>query len=158
MRGRGFRGPVLENEKEGGRPARLQKAMGTFSTLSEAAEYFTGDRFATENGMAVTGIGEDWASCELTLTDRHKNANGGIMGGVMFTLADFAFAVCVNQIHRPTVAQQVSINYLNAPKGTKLIATARCKKNGRSSAVVNVDVTDDTGRDIAQFVGTGFKL
>ena len=158
MRGRGFRGPVLENEKEGGRPARLQKAMGTFSTLSEAAEYFTGDRFATENGMAVTGIGEDWASCELTLTDRHKNANGGIMGGVMFTRADFAFAACVNQIHRPTVAQQVSINYLNAPKGKRLIARAHCRKDGRSTCVYIVDVTDDTGRDVAQFVGTGFKL
>jgi len=24
--------------------------------------------------------------------------------------------------------------------------------------VVNVDVVDDTGREIAQFIGTGFKL
>ena len=32
------------------------------------------------------------------------------------------------------------------------------KKDGRSASVVNVSVTDDTGRDIAQYVGTGFKL
>ena len=57
-----------------------------------------------------------------------------------------------------TVAQQVSINYLSAAKGTRLTATARYRKDGRSSCVVNVDVIDDTGRDIAQFVGTGFKL
>ena len=132
--------------------------MGTFATLAEAAEYFTGDRFATENGMAVMGIGEDWASCELTLTDRHKNANGGIMGGVMFTLADFAFAVCVNQIHRPTVAQQVSVNFLNRPKGKKLTATAECRKDGRSSCVYSVNVTDDTGRDIAAALITGCKI
>ena len=31
-------------------------------------------------------------------------------------------------------------------------------KDGRASCVVNVDVVDDTGREIAQFVGTGFKL
>ena len=32
-------------------------------------------------------------------------------------------------------------------------------ENGiRASCVVNVDVVDDTGREIAQFVGTGFKL
>ena len=45
-----------------------------------------------------------------------------------------------------------------APKGEKLIARAICKKNGRSSSIINVDVVDDTGRDIVQFVGTGFKL
>jgi acyl-CoA thioesterase len=39
-----------------------------------------------------------------------------------------------------------------------LIATARYRKDGRSSCVVNVDVVDDLGREIAQFVGTGFKL
>jgi acyl-CoA thioesterase len=52
----------------------------------------------------------------------------------------------------------MSINYLSAPKGTKLIATARLKKNGRTSTIVNIDIVDDTGRDIAQVVGTGFKL
>ena len=132
--------------------------MGTFATTEEAREYFKGDRFATENGMELRELGDDYAICDMTLTERHKNANGGIMGGVMFTLADFAFAVCANQIHRPTVAQQVSINYLGAPKGTKLAAKAVCRKTGRSTTVINVDVTDDTGRDIAQFVGTGFKL
>ena len=70
----------------------------------------------------------------------------------------FAFAVLVNNIHRPTVAQQVSVNYLSAPKGKKLIATARLKKNGRTSTIVNVDIVDDTGRDILQFIGVGFKL
>ena len=57
-----------------------------------------------------------------------------------------------------TVAQQVSISFLSAAKGERLVATARYRKDGRNSCVVNVDVTDDNGRDIAQFVGTGFKL
>ena len=35
---------------------------------------------------------------------------------------------------------------------------AICKKNGRSSSIINVDVMDDTGRDVVQFIGTGFKL
>ena len=56
------------------------------------------------------------------------------------------------------MAQQVSINYLAAPKGERLVATARYRKDGRNSCVVNVDVIDDAWRDIAQFVGTGFKL
>ena len=68
------------------------------------------------------------------------------------------FAALTNGRGKVTVAQQVSINYLSAAKGTKLTATARYRKDGRSSCVVNVDVVDDTGREIAQFVGTGFKL
>ena len=132
--------------------------MSTFKSIEEARAYFQGDRFATENGMTLDAIGENTAECSMTLTDRHKNANGGVMGGAIFTLADFAFAAAVNNVHLPTVAQQVSFNYLSAPKGQRLIARAHCRKDGRTSCVYIVDVTDDTGRDIAQFVGTGFKL
>lgn len=64
----------------------------------------------------------------MTLNKNHLNAYGGVMGGVIFTLADFAFAVLSNQLHRPTVAQQVNINYLNALKAKKLFARAVCKR------------------------------
>lgn len=39
-----------------------------------------------------------------------------------------------------------------------LKAKAVLKKTGRTSTIINVDITDGTGRDIAQFIGTGFKL
>lgn len=132
--------------------------MGTFATLKEAREHFRNDRFATNAGMVVDEIGEDYSTCSVTLTDDHKNAYGGIMGGVIFTLADLAFAVCANNIHLLSVAQNVSINYLNAPKGTRLIAKAKCIKNGKTTSVLNVYVSDDTGRDVALFTGTAFKL
>ena len=70
----------------------------------------------------------------------------------------FRSVVLSNQLHKPTVAQQVSINYLNAPKGKKLFARAVCKKDGRTTSVLNINVFDDVGRDVAQFIGTGFKL
>lgn len=132
--------------------------MSTFNSIEEAREFFKGDKFATNLGVSLEKLDEDSCECSLELNDGHENAVGGVMGGVMFTLADFAFAVLSNNLHSPTVAQQVSVNYLSAPKGNKLIARAVCKKNGRSSSIINVDVSDDTGRDIVQFVGTGFKL
>ena len=132
--------------------------MATDRNIEEAREFFKGDRFATENGMIIEELDGEHAVTSVILTDRHKNALGGVMGGAIFTLADFAFAALTNDKERATVAQQVSINYLAASKGTKLTATARYKKDGRTSCVVNIDVTDDTGREIAQFVGTGFKL
>ena len=132
--------------------------MASERNIEDAREFFKGDRFATENGMIIEELDGEHAVTSVILTDRHKNALGGVMGGAIFTLADFAFAALTNDKERATVAQQVSINYLAASKGTKLTATARYKKDGRTSCVVNIDVTDDTGREIAQFVGTGFKL
>ena len=132
--------------------------MKRFTTLDEIREYFSNDKFATDNGMIIDEVTDEYVICSVVLGPGHKNANGGIMGGVIFTLADFAFAVLANSIHNPTVAQQVSINYLGAPKGQKLIAKATCRKTGRSTTVITVDVSDDTGRDVAMFIGNGFKL
>lgn len=132
--------------------------MATYKTLEEAQEVFKADRFAAINGMHIDQLGEDSCVCSMTLTDNHRNAYGGVMGGVIFTLADFALAVTANQIHSLSVAQQVSINYLNAVKGNGLTAQSKCIKSGRTTTVINVDVMDDTGGLIAQFVGTAFKL
>ena len=132
--------------------------MGTFKTIDEAREYFKDDGFASANGIVLEELDDDHALTSVILTHNHRNALGGVMGGAIFTLADFAFAALSNQLHMGPVAQQISINYLAAPKGDRLIAKAVCRKNGRNSCIVNVDVSDDTGRDIAQFVGTGFKL
>lgn len=132
--------------------------MANFNSLEEAREFFYKDKFAVNTGITLDEISDDEAICSLDLTDEHRNAYGGVMGGVIFTLADFAFAVLSNQIHQLTVAQQVDIHYLSAPKGEKLIAKATCRKSGRTSSIVNVDISDDTGRDVAQFIGTGFKL
>jgi len=132
--------------------------MGGFRDIEEAREYFSGDRFATENGMAIDELDAEHSVCSMALSARHRNAYGGVMGGAIFTLADFAFATLTNDRERITVAQQVSVNYLSAPKGERLVAKARWRKDGRTSCVVVVDVSDDAGRDIAQFVGTGFKM
>ncbi|MBR4760770.1 MAG: PaaI family thioesterase [Lachnospiraceae bacterium] len=132
--------------------------MAGFASIEEAREFFKGDRFATDNGMQIDELTDEGCTCSMELTDKHRNALGGVMGGVTFTLADFAFAVIQNHVHKYSVAQQVNINYLSAPKGNRLIATAKVRKNGRTSTIVNVDVVDETGRDIAQFIGTGYKL
>ncbi len=132
--------------------------MATFESLEAARAYFEGDRFALENGVTLDEIGEGLAVCSLTLGKRHRNAEGGVMGGAIFTLMDLAFAAAANDIHRPTVAQQVSLNFLSGSRGARLTATAKCRKDGRTSCVYQVDVSDDLGRDIAQAVVTGFKL
>ena len=132
--------------------------MATFNSIDEAREFFKQDKFAGNAGAVLEELEEDYCICSLLLKDEHRNAYGGVMGGVIFTLADFAFAVLSNNIHSLTVAQNVNILYLSAPKGDKLIAKATCRKDGRTTSIINVDVSDDVGRDVAQFIGPGFKL
>ena len=132
--------------------------MATFHSLEEARAFFVRDRFATENNMTLEALTEDGAVCAMELTERHQNAEGHLMGGAILALADFTFAAASNNAHRPSVAQQVSLNFLNASKGKRLISTATCVKNGRSSCVYRVEIRDDLGTDIAQALFTGFKL
>ena len=127
-------------------------------TIEEARAFFQGDRYAMGSGIRLDELTADGAVCSFEIDQRHQNAEGGLMGGAIFTLIDFTFAVASCSRHRPTVAQQASVSFLNRAKGTKLTARAVCRKDGRTSCVYNVDVTDDTGRDIAQAVMTGAKL
>ncbi|MBR4333534.1 MAG: PaaI family thioesterase [Clostridia bacterium] len=132
--------------------------MPIFQSLEDARAYFEKDLFAMENGVVLESVSPGGAVCSLALTARHRNAEGGVMGGAIFTLIDLCFAAAANDIHRPTVAQQVSMNFLSAAKGEKLTAKATCRKDGKTSCVYQVDVSDDAGRDVAQAVVTGFKL
>ena len=67
--------------------------------LEEARAFFAGDRFATENGAVIDEIGEHYAICSMEITPHHLNAAGRVMGGAVFMLADFAFAVASNFGH-----------------------------------------------------------
>ena len=149
------------NASGGGNAAgsgRKEYRMASFADLQEARAFFSGDRYAMDTGVTLEELYDGGAVCSLELTEHHRNAEGGVMGGVIFTLMDFTFAAASSNTHRPTVAQQVSVNYLNAPKGGRLTARAACRKDGRTSCVYQVNVTDDRDRDVAQAVFTGFKL
>ena len=132
--------------------------MATFQTVEEARGYFAKDLFATENGVVLDELTSIGAVCSLALSARHRNAEGGVMGGAIFTLIDLAFAAAATTAHKPIVAQQVSMNFLSGSRGNRLTAKAVCRKDGKTSCVYQVDVSDDLGRDVAQAVVTGFKL
>ena len=98
--------------------------MAQFQDIEAARAFFRKDLYATENGIVLDEYTEDGSVCSVELTDRHRNAEGGVMGGVMMTLIDFAFAAAASNAHRPTVAQQSSISFLNGVRGKKLTAKA----------------------------------
>lgn len=129
------------------------------ATLEEIAELFKKDRFATNAaGCIVVEGGRGHAVCEMALTDNHRNGMDNVMGGAIFTLADFALAIASNVGQPPTVSVSHSIDFFRATRGTKLIARARCDKEGRNLAFFTVDVTDDLGKAIARMTAVSSRV
>ena len=65
--------------------------------IEDVRRFFDGDRYAVEvTGVKIDEIDDCYSKCSLELDERHYGAHGQVMGGVMFTLADFAFAVATN--------------------------------------------------------------
>ncbi len=133
------------------------KEVLDYSDLAQVRAYFENDRFATNAGMKIDTMTEYGCICSMDLNENHLNAIGAVMGGVMFTLADFAFAVASNRDHLPTVALDATIQYLSSPKGKRLIATAERIKSGRTTGVFQVKITDENGKAVALYTVTGYK-
>ena len=132
--------------------------MGHFKDIEEARGFLIKDRFATANGIALEELNEDSCVCSINIREDHRNALVNIMGGVIFTLADLAFAIITNNVHYPTVALDSDIRYLSSSKGENLIAKASLVKSGKTTSTVSISVYDEFDKLIALFTGTGFKL
>ncbi len=130
------------------------------SKLEEAREMFSKDLYATKlSGITVEEVGENYSKCAMKLTDDHKNAYGGIMGGAIYTLADLAFAVASN-FDKPasTVSLVGTATFLSMTRGSILYAEASLIKDGKTNCFYDVRVYDDLGRDIAVVSFTGAHI
>ena len=126
--------------------------------IDEIRDLFANDHFATEAcDCRVVGASRGRAVCEFDIADTHLNAQGRVMGGAIFTLADFALAIACNIGEEPTVAVSNSIQYLNPARGSRLIATCSASKSGRNLGFYTVSVTDELGTPVATMTATCFR-
>lgn len=126
--------------------------------IEEVRRYFGNDHFATEAcGCEVLEASRGHAVCAFDVAPIHLNAQNNIMGGAIFTLADFALAIACNLGENPTVAVNNTIEFMSACRGTRLIATCDADKSGRSLGFYTVDVRDDLGTPVARMSATCFR-
>ena len=64
--------------------------------LELAREFFKGDRFQQRAGVEIEEVSNSHSVCVIRLTPDHFNADGVVQGGVIYTLADSAFAIAAN--------------------------------------------------------------
>ena len=115
--------------------------------------------------LAAEGTGPTWGIrieearagyARLSMMVRADMLNGHriVHGGMVFALADTAFAYVCNGRNEKTVAAQASIVFLgSANEGETLIAEAEEASTAGRNGVTRVSVRTDDGRPIAEFTG-----
>ncbi|HEY1820214.1 MAG TPA: hydroxyphenylacetyl-CoA thioesterase PaaI [Trebonia sp.] len=109
-------------------------------------------------GIEVLDYGEGWARARLAVRDDMVNGHGICHGGVIFSLADTAFACACNSRGPVTVAAAADIVFV-APgrRGDILTAEARLRSRFGSNGIYDVAVT--RGADlIAEFRGRSHEM
>ncbi|MFN3463784.1 MAG: hydroxyphenylacetyl-CoA thioesterase PaaI [Terricaulis sp.] len=105
-------------------------------------------------GIAIDDAREGYARIRMKLRDDMLNGHRIGHGGMIFALADTAFAYACNSRNENTVAQNASISFLApAQPGDVLIAEAREASRSGRSGVYQVSVRTADGRVIAEFTG-----
>jgi acyl-CoA thioesterase len=97
---------------------------------------------------------EGYARLSMTVRPDMLNGHRIAHGGMIFALADTAFAYACNSRNVSTVAQQASIVFLApATEGARLIAEAREEAVAGRSGAYAVTVRTAAGESIAVFQG-----
>ncbi|MDD3885862.1 MAG: PaaI family thioesterase [Victivallaceae bacterium] len=114
------------------------------------------DRFCIYNKMKITVIKLGYAEAVLPISENTFNGLNTVQGGAIFTLSDFAFAGAANSYGAPTVAMNASFSFIRPGVGKELKAVASIVHRGRRTAVCDVDVWSDDGKQVAHGTITGF--
>ncbi|OIQ32947.1 MAG: phenylacetic acid degradation protein PaaD [Alphaproteobacteria bacterium MedPE-SWcel] len=119
-----------------------------------AAAMWDSDAASKWAGMEIDTVAEGFARLSLTVAPHHCNGHGMCHGGVIFMLADSAFAFACNSRNQATVAQHNMISF-TAPGqlGDHLIAEAREVSLTGRSGIYDVTVKTAAGRRIAEMRG-----
>jgi acyl-CoA thioesterase len=111
-----------------------------------------GDHVAT--GMTLEAAREGYARVALDVSEAMLNSHRTVHGGVIFTLADTAFAYACNSRNEAAVAQQGSIVFLSPGQaGERLVAEAVEQSVQGRSGVYAVTVKAPGDRVVAVFQG-----
>lgn len=93
----------------------------------------------------------------MPIRDHHLQDSGNVQGGIIVTLADYAFYLAVKSRLSPgqsTVTVELKVNFIAGAREGELTATARVVSGGRRIFVVEGDVSDSNGVIVARGLST----
>ena len=105
-------------------------------------------------GVEIEEAREGYSRIRMTLRADMLNGHRRAHGGMVYALADTAFAYACNSRNLATVGAQATMVFLDgAEEGEVLVAEAQEAALVGRSGVYNVSVRTDTGRPVAEFQG-----
>ncbi len=123
-----------------------------------ARHMFERDNCSRALGMELLKVAPGIARMRMKVRSDMLNGHGTCHGGILFCLADSAFAFACNADNHVTVALACQINFVApAMEGDCLFAVAReLSKTGRTG-VYDVSVTREDGTLVAIFRGHAYR-
>ena len=110
-------------------------------------------------GLVIEEAREGYARVLMPVRPDMANGHGIAHGGMIFALADTAFAYACNSRNVTTVAAHASISFLSPAKvGETLTSEAEERARSGRSGVYAVRVTADDGRIVAEFQGLSREI
>jgi acyl-CoA thioesterase len=124
--------------------------------MKKYLDFFKKDQYAAYSGIELVESRPGFAKAQVKLEDKHLNGAGVVHGGLLFTLADFAFAAAVNSYGNISLSINASISFLDKSKSG--IITAEAKEISRSNTLSTCDINikDEEGKLLANFKGTAY--
>jgi acyl-CoA thioesterase len=105
-------------------------------------------------GVTIEEVREDYARVSMVVRADMLNGHGFAHGGMIFALADSAFAYVCNGANHASMAAQASIVFLDKVReGETLIAEAQEVAREGRAGVTRVAIRAGDGRTIAEFTG-----
>ena len=119
-----------------------------------AAEMLAAEGTGPAWGLNIEEVRKDYARVSMVVRADMLNGHGFAHGGMIFALADSAFAYVCNGANHASMAAQASIVFLDKVReGETLIAEAtEVAREGRAG-VTRVAVRAGDGRAVAEFTG-----
>jgi acyl-CoA thioesterase len=119
-----------------------------------AAAMWARDRASQALGMELEDVRPGYARLRMTVRADMLNGHGTCHGGIVFALADSAFAFACNSRGVVTVASGCSVEFLSpAREGDELVAVATERSHEGRNGVYDVDVRTADERLVATFRG-----
>jgi acyl-CoA thioesterase len=124
-----------------------------------AAGLFERDRASQALGMRITGVRPGWARVAMAVRADMLNGHGVCHGGIVFALADSAFAFACNSHNESTVAAAAAIDFLAAAReDDELTAEASELWRTRRNGIYEITVSNQRGERIALFRGRSYRI
>jgi acyl-CoA thioesterase len=116
------------------------------------------DAFSQWLGIEIEAIGPESCRCRMTVRDEMLNGFGVAHGGIVFSLADSAFAFACNTHGRVTVSIENAVTYPHPVRsGDVLTAEATQEAASNRLGYYAVGVHNQEGALVAMFRGTAYK-